>query len=433
MGKWGFLRRWGIGLTIVAYLGIGLWGWRTHTPQEFGDTYRYFGSTLFDIQNPGITPVWVYTTLQDPWLVTLTQTLFSALAWLAFAWIIYSRVTMPILRIALPLLTLAVSLTPAIWSWNTYLSSESLSFSTAVLWVAAIGYGSTPTTRPWLTTAAVLGASSAFIITRPAVTVIVLPVSALVAWWQLRATRAPIPAAVTLGGTAVVTVYGLIRLMLLSSDPIYRYRYAINNYVDKTSSFRAHADAQMPTCEPLIAAVNGPAPWDEVWVLKEQLMSVCTDSYLWLQSSQTAATSWVPAIPFDAVTNFFGSMSGVILAPYGPARVVPDAAEILLPLSTPWWILALGSIAIGLIIAAFAGVRPRSWVFAITSSLLVLASIAGYSFAVWAADGIELARHLLPVTALFPIVAVVMPTLLLSQAANTPAHTPSENALQVGT
>jgi hypothetical protein len=432
MGKRKILHPGVMWLATAVYLGIALWGWRIHPPQEFGDTYRYFGSTIFDIQNPGITPVWLYTTLQDPWLVTLTQTLLSALTWLLLAWVIYQRIASSTLRIALPLLTLAVSLTPAIWSWNAYLSSESLSFSTAVAWIAAISYSATPATRPWLATAAVLGTGSAFIITRPAVLVIVLPVSVLIAWWQIRTTRSLAPAVTTIGGTAVVSVYGLVRLMLLSSDPIYRYRYAINNYVDKTSSFRAHVDEQMPACEPLVAAVNGPAPWDEVWVLKEQLMSVCTDSYLWLQSSQTAASSWVPAIPFDAVLNFFGSMRSVILAPYGPARVMSDVAEVLLPLTTPWWILALSSVVLGLLIVAVAGLRPRSWSFAVTSSFLVLASLAVYCFAVWAADGIELARHLLPVTALFPIVAVVMPTVLLSQTLNTPATTPSVNPLQVG-
>ena len=402
-------------LIAVGYTVLALVSWRLNPPQEFGDTYRYFGSTLFDIQNPGITPVFLYTTLVDPWRVTLVQTLLSVAVWLFFAWALSRRITHPFLRSFLPIVALLVSLTPALWSWNTFLSSESVSFSAMVLWLAVIVQVTRPTVGPWITTLLVVLSGAFLIVTRPAVAVVVLPVSVLIAWWQWRSTQARIPALLTVLLTGGATIYGILRLLLLSGDPTYRYRYAINNYVDKTSSFRAHADANMPPCEPLVAAVNGPAPWDEVWVLKEQLMSVCTESYLWLQSGKTSAASWVLAVPFDAITNFIGSMSAVTLFGYGPGRAIPDAVSgVLLP-SGDWWLVMLVSIALGIIVALIARVRPTSWAYLIMSVAVISVSITGYAFAIWAADGIELARHLLPVTALLPIAVVVLPTAFLSR------------------
>lgn len=238
-----------VALAAVTYIALTLVFWWLNPPQEFGDTYRYFGSRLFDIQNPGITPVWVYTTLVDPWRVTFVQTVLSALAWLTFAWTINRRITQPLLAWLLPLLVLLVSLTPVMWSWNSFLSSESLSRTATVLWMSAVVAFTKPTTRAWSTTLAVFAAGTLVIVTRPAVAVIVFPVTLLIAWWQWQSTRATLPAAVTFIGAVASTGYGLVRLLLLSGDSTYRYRYAINNYVDKTSSFRAHADANMPQCD----------------------------------------------------------------------------------------------------------------------------------------------------------------------------------------
>ena len=402
-------------LIAIGYTVVSLVSWRLNPPQEFGDTYRYFGSTLFDIQNPGITPVFLYTALVDPWRVTLAQTALSVVVWLFFAWALSQRIAQPFLRWALPVVVLLVSLTPSLWSWNTFLSSESVSFSAMVLWLAVLVHVTRPAVTPWVTTLLIFVTGAFLIVTRPAVAVIVLPVTVLIAWWQWRTTQARVPALFTVLLTAGATTYGIIRLLLLSGDPTYRYRYAINNYVDKTSSFRAHADTNMPPCEPLVAAVNGPAPWDEVWVLKEQLMSVCTESYLWLQSGKTAATSWVLAVPFDAITNFIGSMSGVTLFGYGPGRALPDAVSSVLLPTGAWWLVMLGSVVLGFIVALIARVRPTSWAFLIICVAVVSASTAGYAFAIWAADGIELARHLLPVTALLPLAVAVLPTAFLSR------------------
>jgi len=60
-------RRFRLVLALIAFAFV-IWNfvaWGISDPQEFGDTYRYFGSRLFDIQNPGITPV-LFT---PPWKI----------------------------------------------------------------------------------------------------------------------------------------------------------------------------------------------------------------------------------------------------------------------------------------------------------------------------------------------------------------------------
>ena len=81
-------------------------------------------------------------------------------------------------------------------------------------------------------------------------------------------------------------------------------------------------------------------------------------------------------------------------------------------------VLALTGV-LGFIVALIARVRPTSWAFLIISIAVVSVSTAGYAFAIWAADGIELARHLLPVTALLPLAVAVLPTAFLSRPSGT--------------
>lgn len=141
---------------------------------------------------------------------------------------------------------------------------------------------------------------------------------------------------------------------------------------------------------------------------------MCPESFLWLQSGETSAASWVPAVPVDAVTNFIGSMSGVTLFTYGTGRALPDTASNLVLPDLPWWILVAASIVIGALLVAFSRVRVPSPAFLVVSLLVITSSVTAYCFAVWAADGIELARHLLPVTALLPVAAITLPITLLS-------------------
>ena len=190
---------------------------------------------------------------------------------------------------------------------------------------------------------------------------------------------------------------------------MFRYRYAIDNYVDKAPSFRAYADATMPPCEPLTAAINGPRPWDDIWVLKEQLISRCPETFLWLRSPKTSLLSWTAAVPGDALANFAAVMPTVILEPYTLSRAMPTWLDAVLMPSWPAWLITLLYLAAGIVLAALAGVRPRVGPAWLVGAVLIAASIAAMLYVIWAADGIELTRHLMPFTALAAVAAFLLP------------------------
>jgi len=399
----------------IAYLAWNLIAWWITEPQEFGDTYRYFGSTLFDIQNPGITPVLVYTTIEDPRLVILAQVIVYSMSWLVLAKAVLQRLNGTRIGPALAVVLLVISMTTPLWSWNTLLASESFSFSATTLWLAALIWATGPGINHGLKVLALVAASAVLVITRPAMVIIVGAVLLIFGVWLWRRKSALLAGLMALVAFAPFAIYALVRLQLLSTNETYRYRYAINNYVDKTSSFRAYADANMPPCEPLVNAVNGPAPWDEVWVLKEQLISVCPESFIWLRGSSTSLLNWTFASPGNAVSNFFDAIPQVMLQPYSVGRAMPDAISALIMPDWPAWLLGFIYVGIGLLLAFFAGARVKITPLWVLGALTIVAASASYLFAVWGSDGIEHNRHLLPLTAMVAVAGLTLPSTLISR------------------
>ena len=416
-------------LIAIVYLTWNLIAWWITDPQEFGDTYRYFGSTLFDIQNPGVTPVLVYTTIEDPRLVTLAQVIVYSISWLVLAKVVAQRLNGtrigPVLAVAL----LVISMTTPLWSWNTLLASESLSLSATTLWLAALIWATGPGIDHGLKVLALVAASAVLVITRPAMVIIVGAVVLIFGVWMWRRKSAFVAGLMALAAFAPFAIYALVRLQLLSTNETYRYRYAINNYVDKTSSFRAYADANMPVCEPLVNAVNGPAPWDEVWVLKEQLISVCPESFIWLRSSSTSILNWTFASPGNAVSNFFDAMPQVMLQPYSVGRAMPDFLSALIMPEWPVWLLALVYLGLGATIAFLSGARLHLTPLWLSGFLVTVVAIIAYLYAVWGADGIEHNRHLFPITAFVPVAGLTLATTLISRKPQSNAN--SSRSVQV--
>jgi hypothetical protein len=394
---------------LAVYAGANLAALAASEPREFGDTYRYFGSTLWDIQNPGITPVLVYTAIADPGRVAVFQVVLSTLTWSLLAVVAWLRLDGTWVRWPAAGGVLLLSMTAPFWSWTMLLGSESIAISAGVLWLASLVWLAGHLTRPQWPVAWSVLAAALLVVSRPQLVPVVLAVQAVCIVWSWRATRTVPTLVLASLATVATSAYAVTRLQLLASAEVFRYRYAIDNYVDKTPSFRAFADATMPTCEPLTAAINGPRPWDDVWVLKQELMSRCPETYLWLRSPQTSLISWTSAVPGDALANFAAVMPTVILEPYTQSRAMPPLLDAVLMPSWPAWLITLLYLATGVVLAALARVRPHVSVVWALGSAVIAASIAGMLYLIWAADGIELTRHLMPFTALAAIAAFLLP------------------------
>lgn len=393
-------------------------------PREFGDTYRYFGSALWDVQNPGITPVVVYTALAEPGRVVAFQVVLSTLCWSVLAWVAWLRLHGSWVRWAAAGGVLVLSMTAPFWSWTMLLGSESIAVSTAVLWLASLVWLAGRVARPSWAMAWSVAAATLLIVTRPSVTLTVLVVQVVCIVWVWRAARSAITVATASLVTVVVSAFAFVRLQLLADNEVFRYRYAIDNYVDKTPSFRAYADVTMPPCEPLVAAINGPRPWDDVWVLKEELISRCPETFLWLRGPDTSLLSWTAAVPGDAAANFAAVIPTVVLEPYTQSRAMPAWLDAILMPAWPAWCVALLYLAVGIALAALARVRPclsATWAI---GAIAIAIAIVVTMYGIWGADGIEHSRHLMPVTPVAVVAACLLPITQPTRRRHELARTP---------
>ena len=65
---------------------------------------------------------------------------------------------------------------------------------------------------------------------------------------------------------------------------------------------------------------------------------------------------------------------------------------------------------LGLLLGVLGRVRYRATLTGVVGVAVVIASLTLYLFAVWAADGYDVIRHMVPITTLLPIAALVLPT-----------------------
>jgi len=409
-------------LIAISFVIWNFIAWAISDAQEFGDTYRYFGSTIFDIQNPGITPVIFYTTLENPDVVTFLQVAIFCAAFLLSAGAVAARLNWRPLGLALASLLLVVSMTTSIWSWNMFLSSESMAISCGILWLASLIWLAHRRTPSSLFLSVLAGAN--LIVDRPQLTPIVVVVSGVVTIWFWKVHHRVLPALLSFVAVLPFAGWGIARLYLLSTDATFRYRYAIDNLMDKTPSFRSHAFENIGVCAPITDAINGPKPWDDVWVLKDNLASVCPDAFLWLQGSKSSFSNWFLEIPTATLQNFYDVAINFRNSPYSAARAMPEWASSILMPDIATWLLTVIYLVAGIGVAIALGRRLKFTLFNVISTVLTLVTIVLTTLVIWGADGIEHDRHLIPLTLLLPIAALLLPATLSGQSKISKAPVP---------
>jgi hypothetical protein len=369
-----------------------------------GDTYRYFGFLIFDAQNPGIMTSFLYQSVEDPRIITLIQVVLATCAFLLLAWSVLIQTKWRVAGIIASTLVLLVSMTAPFWSWQTLLATEGLTLSFSVLWLAAVIMSFNRELQPALVITALSVSATLLLLARPQFVVLVLPASLLIGFALSRRNRS---LAVLVGATAGVIpaiAFSLWRLLSLMGDKGYTFIYTMHNYVDKASTFRAYANERMPSCEPLTAAMNGPAPWSDMAAIRDQLISLCPESFLWLKSGPVSVINWTTQYPAESLSSMTAAMSDMIISPYSPMTATPPAVSSLILPEVPAWMWLAAAWLIGIALAFLAGYRSKPTRLTIISTLVMAGCFAVLIYFTWASDGIELARHQAP-WVLFAIVA----------------------------
>jgi len=380
----------------TTYALWNLVAWAISQPVEMGDTYRYFGFQILDAQNPGITTSLLYQSVQDPRIITFIQVVLAKCAFLLLAWVVLIQTQWRVAGLIASTLVLLISMTAPLWSWQTLLATEGLTLSFSIIWLATIIMSFNRERRPALVIGVLSASSTMLLITRPQFVVLVLPASLLIAFALARRTHSRALFMATISVVIPAIAFSLWRLLSLMGDKGYAFIYTMHNYVDKATTFRIYANERMPACDPLTAAMNGPAPWTDMTAIRDQLISLCPDSFLWLKNGPVSVIDWTTQYPAESLRSMTAAMSKVTISPYSPMTAMPSEASSLLLPEVAAWVWLLGAWLIGIGLAFFAGYRSQPTRLTIISSVIMAGSFAVLIYFTWASDGIELARHQAP-------------------------------------
>lgn len=343
--------------------------------------------------------------------MVLAQVLLSALAWAALAAAVIVRLRFGWVGWTLALLSLVLSLTAPVWSWNTLLGSESTAIAISILWLASVIWLSGRPTI--LRLVAGVAASTLLLATRPQLLVFIAVSSMVVLVWAARARgewRVPLAAGVALLPGLGWATY---RLLALAGEPAYRMYYALNNVVDKGGSYRVYALQRAPECEPLNALLSGPQPWTDIFGFRaDGIMSACPEAYLWYRGPEASTVSWLLSSPINAASDFWNALPRFVLPVYTEGRGVPGPLSELIPPQAPMWLVSLVALLMGVVFAFLAGARWRVTLGSVLGLLAVLGAAAVTALLIWAADGIEHDRHLQPLATIIAAAALTMPAAL---------------------
>ena len=412
-GSSSVLRLPGTWILLLAYVAVNLSAWVGSEPVTTWDSGRYTSGDIFLFLNPGIPPTFLFSTVSNPSVAVFLQVVIYTVAWMSLALAVLYSLYRSWIRWPIAALALLASLTSPLWAWNLVIGSEGLTVSAFVLWVSTfVWLARSARGLTWILST---GAASALLVTRPQTIIFVLPIHIVVSlWWARRHQRLWINMRGALALSAVILLaasgWSIYRSALLANNDVYSFRYALHNLVEKTPSFRKYALNESPPCDAIPTALNGPQPWNDVLALDTTMISLCPETFIWFKSDAVSPLTWIPYDPLASTLNFRDVMWGIALPVGSATSILPSAVnDSLLPVHNVW--LATGvALLSGLLLGVVGQVRYRVTPRGVVGVAIAVGSLTLYLFAVWAADGYDVIRHMVPVTTLLPVAALVLPT-----------------------
>jgi hypothetical protein len=406
----GLLTRKALGaLVFVAYLVWNLVAWYFTEPQDSYDTYRYF-QPLSEPLNPGIVVNSIYLTLESNTLITLAQVLLATAAWIFFSVAVLVRLNWRTAGWVMAAVTLLFSLTQPIWSWHMLTYSESLTNTTLVFWLGSIAWLAARSPFALKSLIPISIAASLIALTRPQLLIFVLPTQLVILTWWWRTNRRALPALGAAVSILPFMAFAVYRVQLVTEISLFKMRYALNNLVGKNDSFREYALAEMPPCDLVPQALNGPAPWNDTQALGDPMINACPETWIWFRSDAVNMQQWMLSRPSATLAEFATQVNNVVLplAPQGMAMPT-FLSQLLLNVNAPL-IWAVGYLVAGIFFAFLVGARPKVTPLAVIGLTAIALSVFMHLLFVWGADGDSVERHLFPTIPMIAIALLVFPS-----------------------
>ena len=200
-----------------------------------------------------------------------------------------------------------------------------------------------------------------------------------------------------------------VRVIQSRSLVVWTAAYVENNLVAKPA-FRAYAAPELNSCPDLLDAASS---HESMSAFRGLVPDSCPEAWEWMLSLAGSPLGWLLSDPLSFIKNFAWDMwwlrfpNPVTLADAGSQGAGPLLVAVVLSIVGAVCGLCLPSSVMG-----------RFETSARTAIVLsgALAGFFAYGAAMWASDGMEVARHMMPVTLLTPLVLMVMVAFLAARA-----------------
>ena len=197
--------------------------------------------------------------------------------------------------------------------------SESLTNTTLVFWLGSIAWLAARSPFALKSLISISIAASLIALTRPQLLIFVLPTQLVILTWWWRTNRRALPALGAAVSILPFMAFAVYRVQLVTEISLFKMRYALNNLVGKNDSFREYALAEMPPCDLVPQALNGPAPWNDTQALGDPMINACPETWIWFRSDAVNMQQWMLSRPSATLAEFATQVNNVVL-PLAPPR-----------------------------------------------------------------------------------------------------------------
>lgn len=398
-------------VAVLYFVYSVIWiGYSRHL-ETGSDSGRYLPpAPIFSDASPGVLVNILYSLFGDDHNLLLLQMIVASVVWTLFALSI-KRLFGGQLGLVLAILVLAYSLVGPVISWQWWALTEGLTMSLFVLWI---------TTFVWLSNASDSTKKSQIVVvqmiiglllvlTRPQLFLLIGPMEFFYALRFRPKKVGKVLIVMMLSFLAATTVWSGMRLAHVANDRQLQLWYSQNNLLSKPGYLDFAIDNGV-NCKTILDVTGSIADFSTA---RPSFPALCPDDVSWLSSKSASWPQWFLDRPISVISEFRGFLLNAEAVKISAQRnPLPSTwNDLFLPTSFPVVSSMFFLMFLSTLYYLLLGIKLSIRIRPLLLSLFILSNAIFYLFVMWASDGIELERHMVPVLTMFPIAGFLWPHL----------------------
>jgi hypothetical protein len=375
------------------------------------DSGRYLPpAPLLSDASPGVLVNILYSPFGDHHNLLLFQMIIASVVWLTFALAI-RKMFVDQLGLVLIMFILGYSLVGPVISWQWWALTEGLTVSLFVLWI---------TTFIWLYNAAervektrivllqiIVGLL--LVLTRPQMFLLIGPIELLFAFRYRPKKEKKVLIVMMFSFLVATSVWSGMRLEHVANNSKFQLWYAQNNLLSKPGYLDFAKDNGV-NCKTILDVTGSIVDFSTA---RPSFPALCPEDTSWLSSKSASWPQWFLDRPVSVISEFRAFLLNAEAVNISPQRnPLPSTwNDLFLSTSFPAVSSMFFLMFLSTLYYLLLGIKLRIRIRPLLLSLFILSNAIFYLFVMWASDGIELERHLVPVLTMFPIAGFLWPHL----------------------